>query len=166
MAEKKKRKRKTKREPLVAGWRELVYLPDLGIGPIVAKLDTGARSAALHADNVEVYETADGPRVRFHAFVDDLASHARECDLPLAGTRRIKNTGGQAEERLIVKTRIQLGTRHWLAEISLTDRAEMGVPMLIGRATMRRHRMMVNPGKGYILTGEERAARLSKGKNR
>ena len=141
----------------MAGWRELVHLPELGIGPIVAKLDTGARSAALHAESIEVYQSEDGPRVRFHAFVDDLASHAHQCDLPLAGTRRIKSTSGQAENRLIIKTRIKLGDHSWLAEVSLTDRAEMGVPMLLGRATMRRKRFVVHSGKGYILTGAERA---------
>ena len=163
MADSRRPRRKTTREPVVAGWRELVHLPELGIGPIVAKLDTGARSAALHADSIEVYEADEGPRVRFHAFVDDKASHARECDLPLVGTRRIKNTSGRAEDRFIIKTRIKLGDFSWIAEVSLTDRAEMGVLMLLGRATMRRKRIIVHSGKGYILSSAERNAIRNQG---
>ena len=157
MAEKKKKK-VVKREPVVAGWRELVHLPDLGIGPIVAKLDTGARTAALHAEDIEVYATPEGDRVRFRAFVDDQESHAIDCDLPLAGTRRVKNTGGKAENRFTVKTPLRLGERTWTVEISLTDRAEMGVPMLLGRATMRTKRIVVHSGRGFLLSGAERAA--------
>ena len=152
-----------KKSPLVSGWRELVHLPDLGIGPIVAKLDTGARTAALHAENAEIYQTDEGQRIRFDAFVDDAVSHAIRCDLPLAGMRRVKNTGGAVENRAVVKTRIKLGKRTWTAEVTLTDRAEMGVPMLLGRATMKR-RLVVHPAKSFVLTADERALQKPKGR--
>lgn len=156
-------KKSKTRSPHVSGWRELVHLPDLGIGPIVAKLDTGARTAALHAVNIKIYQSDEGERIRFDAFIDDAVSHARSCDLPLAGMRRIKNTGGGVEERAVISTRIKLGKRTWTAEITLTDRAEMGVPMLLGRATMKR-RLVVHPGKSFVLTGDERAAQKAKGR--
>ena len=151
-----------KKQPIICGWRELVHLPDLGIGPIVAKLDTGARSAALHAEDLEVYQSEAGQRIRFNAFVDDMASHAIRCDLPLAGMRRVKNTGGSIENRALVRTKISVGGRVWTADITLTDRAEMGVPMLLGRATIRR-KFVVHPGKTFILTADERATLVKKG---
>ncbi|MDH3741969.1 MAG: RimK/LysX family protein [Hyphomicrobiales bacterium] len=155
--------RSAKKSPAVAGWRELVHLPDLGIGPIIAKLDTGARTAALHAQNLEVYRSEGGERIRFDAFVDDAVSHAKRCDLPLAGTRKVKNTGGGVEERALVKTRVALGGKVWTVEITLTDRAEMGVPMLLGRATMKR-RLVVHPSKTFLLSADERAAQRNKGR--
>ncbi|NNE21632.1 MAG: ATP-dependent zinc protease [Rhizobiales bacterium] len=150
-------KKSAKKSPAVAGWRELVHLPDLGIGPIIAKLDTGARTAALHAENLEIYQSGEGERIRFDAFVDDAVSHAKQCDLPLIGTRKVKNTGGGVEERALVKTRLSLGGRVWTVEITLTDRAEMGVPMLLGRATIKR-RLVVHPGKSFVLSADGRAA--------
>ena len=152
-----------KKYPQICGWRELVHLPDLGIGPIIAKLDTGARTAALHAQNVEIYQSDDGERIRFDAFVDDAVSRAKRCDLPLAGMRRVKNSGGGVETRAVIKTRIKMGKRIWTTEITLTDRAEMGVPMLLGRATMKR-RLIVHPGKTFVLTAEERVAQKLKGR--
>ncbi len=151
------RRKRSRRPPTLCGWREMVHLPDLEIGPIIAKLDTGARSAALHAENVQIYQTTDGKRVRFDAFVDDSANNARRCDLPLNGMRRVKNTGGGVENRVVVKTRISLGDDAWIAEITLTDRAEMGVPMLLGRATMNK-RLVVHPGRTFVLTASERAS--------
>lgn len=156
-------KKTTKKFPAIAGWRELVHLPDLGIGPIIAKLDTGARTAALHAENLEIYQSDEGERIRFDAFVDDAVSHAKRCDLPLAGKRRIKNTGGSVEERALIKTRLSLGGKIWTVEITLTDRAEMGVPMLLGRATMRR-RLVVHPSKTFVLSADERTIQKMKGR--
>ncbi|MGI9462524.1 MAG: RimK/LysX family protein, partial [Aestuariivirgaceae bacterium] len=99
----------------------------------------------------------------FNAFVDDAVSHARRCDLPLAGKRRVKNSGGGVETRAVVKTRIRLGRQTWTTEVTLTDRAEMGVPMLLGRATMKK-RLIVHPSKTFILTADERAEQKRKGR--
>lgn len=159
------RKGKTKKRYVLSGWRELVHLPELGIGPIIAKLDTGAKSAALHADNIEIYQSAEGERVRFDAFVDDSADNARRCDLPLRSMRRVKNTGGQVENRAVVSTRIAVGEHNWIAEITLTDRTEMGVPMLLGRATIKK-RLVVHPGKTFIVTSQERKELKSLGGDR
>lgn len=144
-------KRRKPREAQIAGWRETVVLPELGIGPLVAKLDTGARSAALHAANIKVYRSDDGERVQFEAFVDNARAHARKCDLPVHATRKVKNTGGAVEERIVVRSVIELGRETWQADITLTDRSDMGVPMLLGRATIKR-RFLVHPSKTYLLT--------------
>jgi hypothetical protein len=147
----RKKKVRKRHEPAIAGWRESVTLPDLGIGPLVAKLDTGARSAALHAANINIYETDDGQRVRFDAFIDNTRAHARSCDLPVHATRNVKNTGGGVEQRIVVTSMIELGNEKWQTEITLTDRSDMGVPMLLGRKTIKR-RFLVHPSRTYLLT--------------
>ena len=125
--------------PLI-GWRESVHLPGLRAGELIAKIDTGARTAALHADDIAV----SGRRVTFRL-------GSRWHELPLKGQRRVKNSSGGAETRAVIETEIKIGAYRFAAEISLTDRTDMGVPMLIGRATIR-GRFLVHPGRAFILT--------------
>jgi hypothetical protein len=155
----KPRKRKSKnRSVAIAGWREYVALPALGIGPLVAKLDTGARSAALHAENIRLYEKDGGYRIRFDVPIDAGGNHVKTCDLPVSAERRVKNTGGRSELRQVVETELVLGETMWQAQITLTDRADMGVPMLLGRNTIK-GRFLVHPGRSFVLsrdTGDDR----------
>ena len=125
--------RTLKQSPLI-GWREQVRLPDLGLGPFIAKIDTGARTAALHAEDIEIH----GGAVRF-------AVHGKVCEASLEGRRRVKNSSGASEMRAVIITTIRIGKAEFDAEVTLTDRADMGVPMLLGRATIR-GRYLVHPG--------------------
>jgi hypothetical protein len=146
---KSKRRRKAPAR-VVAGWREYVVLPQLGIGPLVAKLDTGARSAALHAENMEVYEKDGHQRIRFDVPVDG-SKQVKTCDLRLSDERRVKNTGGSIELRRVIETDVSIGGQVWPAQITLTNRTDMGVPMLLGRATIRR-RFLVHPARSFLLS--------------
>lgn len=134
--------------PRIMGWREYIRLPALGLGPIVAKVDTGARTAALHALNIEAL--ADGDRVRFDAVVDETQQLTRVCSLPLHGVKRVKNPGGAVEDRYVIETEIAVGPFRWTSLFTLTDRADMGVPILIGRSTIR-GRFLVNPSRSFLL---------------
>jgi hypothetical protein len=126
------------------GWREYARLPELGIGPLIAKIDTGARTAALHAVNVEVLPR-DGRRfVQFDAVIDEDSQANRRCLLPLHGIKRVKNSSGATEERCVVETEIEIGARRWPLLVTLTDRGDMGVPMLVGRSAIK-GRFMVDP---------------------
>ena len=127
-----------KSNPPLIGWRERVRLPELKAGMLVAKVDTGARSAALHADDILVR----GRRVSFRL-------GGRLHDMPFSGQRRVKNAGGRAETRVVIETEIKIGRHRFAAEVTLTDRADMGVPMLLGRATIR-GRFLVHPGRAFI----------------
>jgi hypothetical protein len=120
------------------GWRESVRLPELKAGMLEAKVDTGARSAALHADEILVH----GRRVSFRL-------GGRLHDMPFSGQRRVKNSGGRTETRVVIETEIKIGRHRFATEVTLTDRADMGVPMLIGRATIR-GRFLVHPGRAFI----------------
>jgi hypothetical protein len=117
-----------------------VFFPKIKLGPIVAKIDTGARTSALHADAIEV----KGRKVRF---VIDRKKYAA----PLTGYRRVKSSNGFSEMRPVIRATIQLGSKVFKTEMSLTDRTDMGVPMLLGRNSMT-GMFVVNPGKTFVLT--------------
>jgi hypothetical protein len=137
------------------GWREYARLPELGIGPLIAKIDTGARTAALHAVNVEVLKR-DGRRfVQFDAVIDEDSQANRRCLLPLHGIKRVKNSSGATEERCVVETEIEIGARRWPLLVTLTDRGDMGVPMLVGRSAIK-GRFMVDPSRSFLLSADER----------
>ena len=132
------------------GWKEFVRFPKLGLGPIVAKIDTGARTAALHADIIEVL----GKRVRF---VIIEGGHKRRYRAALVGHKRVKSSNGISELRPVIRATLQLGAHQFKAEITLTDRADMEVPMLLGRNSIK-GLFVVNPAKTFMLSRKKRIA--------
>ncbi len=133
-----------------AGWKEHVRLPKLKIGPIVAKLDTGARSAALHADEISV----SGRRVTF-VIITNGRRHTYRA--PLAGQKRVKSSNGISEMRAVIRATLEIGKAVFKAEITLTDRSDMDVPMLLGRNTLK-GRFLVNPARSFLLERKTRTA--------
>ena len=135
----------------ILGWREWLALPDLGIERLKAKVDTGARSSALHAFYVEPM-TRDGQDwVRFgiHPLQNsqDLVVH---CEAPVADQRSVTDSGGHTEQRYVINTPIVIGDEVINAEITLTDRESMRFRMLLGRTAMR-GRCLVDPGRSYLV---------------
>jgi hypothetical protein len=120
--------------PLVVGWREWVGLPGLGIGGVKAKVDTGARTSALHADSIEPFERRGAAWVRFD--VSGEAENAPWHEMPVADRRSVKSSNGESELRYVVATELSLAGRSWPIELSLTNRERMELPMLIGRAAL------------------------------
>ncbi len=125
--------------PLI-GWREDVSLPEFGDVLLIAKIDTGARTAALHADHIRV----SGKLVSF-----TLEGVGRRVHL--IGLKRVKSSNGISELRPIVETLIQVGVHRLSIEITLTNRTDMGVPMLLGREALK-GRFIVNPARSFILS--------------
>jgi hypothetical protein len=140
------------------GWREWATLPQLGINRIKAKVDTGARTSALHAFDLDYVEAPEGTMVRFkvHPLQRD-ASLTVEAIAPLLEMRHIRNSGGQSQERPVIKTQISLGEQPWDIELTLTNRDVMGFRMLLGREAVRR-RFLVDPGGSYLMSQFSRKA--------
>ncbi len=128
-------------------------MPDLGIEAIRAKLDTGARTSALHAWDEEVVEAGGRTRIRFsaHPFPGNERAVIR-CEAPVTDRRWVRNSGGDREQRYVIETTAIVGSWSWPIELTLTSRETMRFPMLLGREAMRR-RLVVNPACSFQLGG-------------
>ncbi len=124
-------------KPFVLGWREWVALPQLGLPAVKAKIDTGAKTSALHAFSIETFGPIEAPRVRFGVHPVDYDSNVEVwCTAKVADRRQVRSSNGQAEQRYIIKTPIRIGDREWPVEISLSNRHHMAHRMLLGRSAL------------------------------
>lgn len=133
----------------IIGWREMIALPDLGIGSMRAKIDTGARTSALHATRQERFERDGNPWVRFRVPVSGKAGKVVH-EAEIVDIRKVKNTGGIPESRIMIATTLLLGRHKWQIETSLADRANMEFDMILGRTAIRRHGVLVDSGRSYL----------------
>ena len=136
----------------VLGWREHVALPQLAGADIKAKIDTGARTSSLQAFELDAYEVDGMQRIRFalRPSQEDEGLVVR-CDMPVVDWRWIKDSGGHATYRPIIRTLVSVGTIEFEAELSLASRADMGFRMLLGREALR-GRFVVDPMRSYVAT--------------
>ena len=128
-------------------------MPDLGIEAIRAKLDTGARTSALHAWDEEVVKAGGRTRIRFST--QPLPGDERaviRCEAPVTDRRWVRNSGGDREQRYVIETTAIVGSWSWPIELTLTSREAMRFRMLLGREAMRR-RLVVNPARSFQLGG-------------
>lgn len=134
----------------VIGWREWVGLPDLGVPWVKAKIDTGARSSALHAFDLEHIERDGMPWLRFEVHpwqrCDDDPITA---EAPLTGTRLVRSSNGSTEERPVIVTPVRLGEHQTNLELTLTRRDQMGFRLLIGRQALR-GTVLIDPEQSFL----------------
>lgn len=140
--------------PTVIGWREWVQLPDLAPGhSIKAKIDTGARTSAIHAWDIEHADRGGEAWVRFSLHPrqrDD--DHVVTAEARLLEEREVRSSNGDVENRCVVSTTLALGDERWPIELTLTNRDQMGFRMLLGRTAMA-GRLRVDPGVSYRAGG-------------
>lgn len=143
----------------VAGWREWIGLPDLDVSWVKAKLDTGARSSAIHAWDIEPFERDGAEWVRFQLHPWQMSDlDAVDVELPVIDRRTIRSSTGHEEERYVVRTKIRVLDLDLTADLTLTNRDEMGFRMLVGREALRGS-ILVDPGRSYIGPRPSRATR-------
>ena len=132
------------------GWEEWVALPDLGLPALKAKVDTGARTSALHAFDIEPFGPANAPRVRFAIHPvpgrDDVVI---PCSARIVDRREVISSNGDMEYRLVIRSDIAIGDRRWPVEMTLTDRGQMAYRMLIGRQALTPD-MIVSPLDSFL----------------
>ncbi len=140
---------KVPKEKKVIGWREHIALPDFGSAELEAKIDTGARTSALHAVDLAVENRGGEEWISFHVPHLGEARSVRHC-ARIIDKRKIKNTSGVAQVRYVIRTTLVLGRKQWQVEVSLADRERMKFDIILGRTAIRRRKLLVAPGKSYL----------------
>lgn len=147
------------RHPLArVGWREWASFPDLGVEAIKAKVDTGARTSALHAIDLETFERDGDPWVRFGVVARGHSeSTAVPAESPIKEWRTVRSSNGDAQHRPVIETELCLGDGAWDVELTLTDRSMMGFQLLLGRQALR-NKVVVDPMRSFLLGREPPSA--------
>ena len=140
-----------RRDLLTFGWREWVSLPDLGLQQVKAKVDTGARTSAIHAFALKTYNDGCQERVEFSMHPNQKDTDTIVvCDAAVVDRRVVSDSGGHKEERLVIETTLVIGGHAWPIEATLTGRDDMLFRMLLGRTAIK-NRAVVDPGRSYVV---------------
>ncbi len=135
--------------PFVIGWEEWLGLPELELPAIRAKVDTGAKTSALHAFVIEPFGPTSARQVRFGIHPvpgrDDIE---RFCTATVFDRREVTSSNGDKELRYVIRTLLTMGAMGWPVEITLTNRESMAYRMLLGRQGIKRG-MLVDPSASF-----------------
>lgn len=122
------------------GWEEWLALPDLGLPALKAKVDTGARTSALHAFDIETFGPASAPKVRFAIHpIPGREDLVIPCSAPIKDRREVTSSNGESEARFVIETTLEVAGQSWPIEVTLTNRAQMASRMLLGRQALLDH---------------------------
>jgi len=144
--------KKTNDQRLIVGWREWAQLPEFGVELIKVKIDTGAKTSAIHAFDISPFTYMGNDWVQFdiHPIQDnDLIIHT--CACPLVDYRWITSSTGHRQRRFVIQTSLRIGGFSSRIEISLANRDEMGFRMLIGRNALKGD-LLVDPNHSFLLS--------------
>lgn len=132
------------------GWREWVAFPEWGIDHLKAKVDTGAKTSSIHVENLIFFEKDNKPWVKFSILPWQKSSQdGTTIEAPVLFEREIKSSSGCLEKRPIISAMIKLSHKILKIELSLTDRDQMGIRMLLGREALNDEFYVIS-GKSYL----------------
>lgn len=131
------------------GWREWVSFPELKIKTIKAKVDTGARTSALHVSNIKVLRRSNKVTFTIHP-VQRQRNPVINTTAVLVGERSVRSSNGDITVRPVIKTKLKIGKRLFFIEVTLVNRDLMGFRLLLGRSAMK-NRFLVNSGQSFLL---------------
>lgn len=135
----------------VIGLREWIGLPGLGITKIKAKIDSGAKTSALHASDIETFEREGDTWVRFKAHTGTPHKPCDiDCEARLMSYKRIRSSNGQMQERHVIRTPLVLGDKCWWIDMTLTCRKSMRYRVLLGCTAMLDGQLVINPGLRFV----------------
>ena len=138
-------------DKVILGSEEWCSFPELGIPTIKARVDSGAKTSALHAINISPFIKNDMNWVKFD--INPIQNNLKtviHCEAPLVDKRIVKSSSGFREQRYVIQTSLEIGNANWNIEMTLTNRDSMGFRMLLGREAMS-GRILVDPEKKYLL---------------
>lgn len=138
------------KEKIVIGWQEIVSLPQIGIAAIDAKIDTGAKTSSLHAENIKFFNKNGTEYVTFD--VHPIKKHKAvvvKCQAPLTEKRNVKSSSGCKESRPMIKANMKIGAYIFEIDVNLTKRDYMRSRMLLGRDAMKGN-VIIDPEHKYL----------------
>ena len=131
------------------GWEEWVALPGLGLPALKVKVDTGARTSALHAFDIETFGPANRPKVRFAVHpVPGRTDITIPCSATIRDRRDVTSSNGETELRYVIETEMKIGSNKGPVELTLTDRTAMAYRMLLGRQAIQPN-WLVTPSESF-----------------
>ena len=139
-------------QPLIIGWREWVGLPLLGLPAIKVKVDTGARTSAIHAFDIERVKRDGGQDWLLFSVqpIQRVAAIVRRCEAPLIDIRRVTDSGGHSGDRFFITTELHMGPVIRTVEVTLSQRNDMLFRMLLGRTALKPG-IQVDPSRSFTL---------------
>ncbi len=153
------------KESLLVGWREWASLPMLNTPLIKVKIDTGAKTSALHAYDLEILEMSNKKYAKFVIHPLQKNESITRCAIAeVIDSRVVRSSNGHKEERVVIRSPIKISNHYWDIDITLTKRDIMRYRMLLGREAMKS--LLVNPGRSYCQGKvSSKKARLEYGNN-
>lgn len=136
-------------QPIV-GWRERIDIPDWGVRRVRAKIDTGARTSAIHVDHIE---EISAERVRFEVVLRESPRRTTMVEADVVRSSSVRPSSGRAQQRPVVLVKLRIGEVEREAEVSLVSRKGMLCRMLVGRRALEG--LLVDPTRRYLLTSRQ-----------
>lgn len=143
-----------KKDKTIIGWREWIHLPELTRQMIKAKIDTGARSCAIHAEDITIFTRGGKHYVRFKLLPNQKSDRkSKVVEMEMVEKRKVRSSIGHESIRPVVKTLLQIGEKSYSIELTLVNRDIMGFRMLIGREALKEE-FLIDPQTSFLVSKE------------